>query len=179
MKNRALLSCFLAAMAGCLPFLSNTSSSSSNVGGDRISMDTMIGGRKGFVYSVKRSQHANPSAPIVVAELASIIDNIAKLKPRVFGCVDHIDSYEIRCLQEIEIREGVLMRTNFGNFKYNVNAEPHESQLIHIIAEKELVIVPEVATVFGTVGGITYRLESVKELENSDNFLVLTLSAVS
>jgi len=177
MKNRALSLYCLATIASCLPFLSNTGSSSSNVGENGPSMDTMIGGRKGFIYSVITSEYADSNASVVAAELASIVNNIAKHKPRVFGYTFCTGSYELRCLQEIEIRDGCLMRTNFGNFKQNVNAEPQEGQQIYIIAEKDLVIVPEVGTILGSVNGdVVYRLESVKELE--DNFFVLTLKQI-
>jgi hypothetical protein len=177
MRNRALSLCFLATIASFLPFLSNTGSSSSTVGGNGISMDTMIGNRKGFIYSVITPTYTDPNSPVVAAELTSIVSNIAKHKPRVFGLILHIDSYELRCLQEIEIRDGRFMRTNFGNFKQKVNAKPQEGQQVHIIAEKDLVIVPEVGTILGTVtGDVVYRLESVKELE--DNFFVLTLKQI-
>jgi hypothetical protein len=178
MKNRVLLSCIVASIVAFCPFQSDASSSSSNMGEVRRTFHGLstIHGLGGFVYLITKDQDFRSLCAISPVNLSDIVRKIENCKPRVHGWTHGIDGYLLECLQEIRLLDGRLTRINLY---HTVDVEGGEKQLVYIIAHKELVSLPELGTMIGSIGGATYRLEDVKELESSHEFLLITLSMVS
>lgn len=146
----------------------------------------MIQDLDGFVYLITKD-NVYECSTIGPVDLSCIMDAIAGVK-RHFDCMDGyhygINGYLIiKCLQTIKIFNPTLPLSSDQLMRINayqkINAALHEDRLVNIIADKDLVVLPELGTVMGTTDGITYRLKGVRELETNDAFLVLTLSVIS